>query len=372
MHRIALRTLLHHRARLVAAWAGVTFAAALMTIQIGVYEGLRQRASVLVRRVGGDVWIMAKGTKMVDDSEPLAPAAASMARGDACVKRVRPVIVAWLPYRTASGARHTLQLVGAERGEPLLPWSVADGFPGDLREPGTVAIDDGDVDRFELRAPLVGSRLEIAGQSLRVAVVTHGARNVSLIPMAFADIDTARALAGASEGATYWVVDLARTSCAPTLITSIGATRELEAMSARDFAAATEAHVVSESGAGGALAFVALLGLVVGVIIVGQTQFSLVREHVRELGMLRAVGASRREIGAFVAWQSAFVGILGGASGIGLALLAERELSARSVEVVCGAPAIAIGALAVLVMCGVASAISVASVLRIDVAKVLQ
>ena len=127
-----------------------------------------------------------------------------------------------------------------------------------------------------------------------------------------------------------------------------------------------------ESGAGAALAFVALLGLVVGVVIVGQTQFALVREHLRELGMLRAVGASRSELAAFVAWQAGFVAAVGGASGIGLAVLLRRTLAGRSVELVYGPATLATSAGAVVVMCGLASIFSLATVLRLDVAKVLQ
>lgn len=373
MHRIALRTLLHHRAKLAAALAGVAFATALMVIQTGLYDGLRGRASVLVERIGGDVWVMAAGTTMVDDSELLASGVGAVAAENPCVERTRPAIVAWLPYRSASGARHTLQLVGTERGEPLLPWSTAEGLPEDLRAPGRIAIDDSDLSRLELRPPLVGARVEIAGQATSVAAVTHGVRNVSLIPMVFADIETARRLAGASpDGATYWVLDLRDPVCAPAVARQIEQSPGLRAMPAGELARLTEAHVVTESGAGVALGFVALLGFVVGAVIVGQTQLSLVREHHRELGMLLASGASRRELAAFVAWQSAFVAVAGGAGGVALAYLVRGGLAGRSVELLYGAGAVLGGLGAVALMCTIAGAISLLGVLRLDVVKVLQ
>jgi putative ABC transport system permease protein len=373
VHRIALRTLLHHRAKVFAALAGVAFATALMVIQIGLYDGLRARASILVDRIGGDLWVMAAGTTMVDDSELLASGIDLRLRGNACVERVRPAIVAWVPYRTPSGARHTLQLVGTERGEPLVPWSMGEGLPGDLRGPDRIAIDDADLSRLGLRPPLVGSTLEVAERTVRVAAVTTGARNVSLIPIAFADITTARELAGAApSGATYWVVDLADPGCAPAIAREIERDPRLAALTASEFAHITQEHVVTESGAGVALAFVALLGFIVGAVIVGQTLFSLVREHHKELGMLRAVGATRGELAAFVAWQSAFVGIVGGSSGIGLALLVQSSLGGRSIELSYGPAALIGGVVAVLVMCGIAGGISLVSVLRLDVVKVLQ
>ena len=168
------------------------------------------------------------------------------------------------------------------------------------------------------------------------------------------------------------MVDLKHPSCAESVVRAVERDPQLQAMSTAELASVTEEHVVSESGAGGALAFVALLGLVVGAVIVGQTQFALVREHLRELGMLRAVGATRAELAAFVAWQAAFVALAGGASGIALALLLQKALAGRSVELVYGTGTLALGACAVVVMCGAASAFSLATVLRLDVAKVLQ
>jgi putative ABC transport system permease protein len=373
VHRIALRTLLHHPAKLFAALAGVAFATALMIIQFGLYDGLRGRSSMLVDHIGGDLWVMAAGTSMVDDSELLASGIDRRVRGNECVSRVRPVIVAWLPYRTPNGAAHTLQLVGAERGTPLVPWSMGEGLPHDLRGPDRIAIDDGDLSRLELQPPLVGSSIEIAGHMVRVGAVTTGVRNVSLIPIVFADITTARELAGASPtGATYWVLDLEDPGCAPSIARELERDSRLSARTRAEFAQITEQHVVTESGAGIALAFVALLGFIVGSVIVAQTLFSLVREHHKELGMLRAVGASRRELAAFVGWQSAFVAVAGGACGIALALLVQSGVNGRSVALAYGPEAIATGLVAVLVMCGIAGAISLASVLRLDVVKVLQ
>jgi putative ABC transport system permease protein len=381
MRRIALATLLHHRAKALAAIAGVAFATALMVIQAGLYEGLRLRSSMLVRHLGGDAWILARGTEMVDDSELLASGVEAHARAHPCVLRARPAIVAWVPYRTPAGARHTLQLVGAEprpadlpdRPGPMMPWSMGEALPDALLTPSRIAIDESDVRRLGLSPPYVGSRLAIADRWVEVAAVTAGLRNVSLIPMVFADLPTARALAGAApDGATYWILDLADPACAPSIEAELEARRpELDVMSADDLAAVTEQHVVTDSGAGVALAFVALLGFVVGAVIVGQTLFSLVREHRKELGMLRAVGASRGELAAFVLWQSAFVAAVGGATGIGLAFAVQSGLAGESVVLAYGPGAIAGGLASVLAMCGLASGASLYDVLRLEVVKVL-
>ena len=68
------------------------------------------------------------------------------------------------------------------------------------------------------------------------------------------------------------------------------------------------------SGAGAALAFSALFSLVIGIVIVGQTLYSITREHLKELATLKAMGASRGELVGFVSWQASFLALVGGAS----------------------------------------------------------
>ena len=46
MRRIAIQSLVHDRGKLVAALTGVAFAAALVLIQTGLYEGFRYNASI--------------------------------------------------------------------------------------------------------------------------------------------------------------------------------------------------------------------------------------------------------------------------------------------------------------------------------------
>ena len=87
--------------------------------------------------------------------------------------------------------------------------------------------------------------------------------------------------------------------------------------------------------------------------------------------MLRAVGASRGELAAFVLWQSAFVAVVGGALGIGLALAVQSGLAGQSVVITYGPGAILGGLGAVILMCGFAGGVSLYSVLRLDVVKVL-
>ena len=75
MRRIALKSLLHDRGKAAAALAGVAFATTLLLVQSGVYLGFLETSAGLISRVGGDVWVMARGTPALEFGDPLSPAA---------------------------------------------------------------------------------------------------------------------------------------------------------------------------------------------------------------------------------------------------------------------------------------------------------
>jgi hypothetical protein len=63
VRRIALKSLLHDRGKAGAALAGVAFATTLLLVQSGVYLGFLETSAGLISRVGGDVWVMARGAR---------------------------------------------------------------------------------------------------------------------------------------------------------------------------------------------------------------------------------------------------------------------------------------------------------------------
>jgi putative ABC transport system permease protein len=126
------------------------------------------------------------------------------------------------------------------------------------------------------------------------------------------------------------------------------------------------------SGAGGALAFSALFSLVIGVVIVGQTLYSITREHLKELATLKAMGASRHELVRFVAWQASFIGVIGGVLGLGMAFALEGVLSTEGIAIVLSPGVLYVSAIAVLAMCALASVPSTRKVLSLEATEVFR
>ena len=153
MIRIALQSLFFERGKLLAAVAGVAFAANLVLVQAGLFFGFQKSSTSVISRVGGELWVMARGTALVDFADPLSPGVGEIVRAQPCVERARPVIFSWASIRKPSGGIDNVQLIAAEpRPGRALPWSLAAGLPSDLRAPMRIAVDAADLSRLELPA----------------------------------------------------------------------------------------------------------------------------------------------------------------------------------------------------------------------------
>lgn len=374
MRRIALKSLAHDRGKLVASIAGVAFAATLLLGQIGIYAGFLSSASALITNVGGDVWVTARGVQVVDNGERLSAGSRTIAASHPCVARVRGVVFAFATLRKPDGSIDAVQVVGVEPdAKRAIPWSLSRGLPQDLHGPSRVAVDGLDLGKLDVRGEPIGAELGVGRHTVRIAAITEGIRAFTLAPYVFGEIDTARGvLEMGSDQATYWVLDLARPECAASVIGHVERHPDLAAHTTDEFRAMTEDYWVKGSGAGTALGFSALLALVVGVVIVGQTLYAVTKEHLRELATLKAIGAHPSEIVRFVAWQAAFLALVGGGLGVLMAMGIQRWTEGFGLVIVLSPAVMAVGVTAVLGMCAIASLGSVRAVLQLEAAQVFQ
>ena len=67
---LALKMLLDEKVRFAATVLGVGFAAALVLIQVGLFFGLLENASITIDRLDADLWVTARNTPNVDFGNP--------------------------------------------------------------------------------------------------------------------------------------------------------------------------------------------------------------------------------------------------------------------------------------------------------------
>jgi putative ABC transport system permease protein len=365
---LALRSLVHERGKFVAALCGVAFSATLVVCQMGLYEGFLEASSALVTRTGGDLWVMARGTQAVDSAMPLSDVTRALVAEHPAVASVRALAYAIVPVRKKREGEEAAFLVGFEpRAGRVMPWSLAAGLPQDLHAAMRVSVEESDLERLQITGSPLGQKLRLAGEMVEVAAMTSGIRSFTLAAFMFSEIHNVRRIAHMIPGqAQFWVVDLKDKRRAAEVREWVMRQRTLEVRTTDEFRALTEAYWVGGSGAGTALSFGALLGLLVGCVIVAQTLYAMTKDHQREFATLKAMGASRREILSVVALQAGLLALAGGAVAGLLSLVSSVLCERTGLHIVLSAQVLSSGALITLMMCALASIGSVRSVLRLD------
>ncbi|MBO6759068.1 MAG: ABC transporter permease [Roseibium sp.] len=368
MRRIALQSLLFDIGKLITSVLGVAIATTLLLAQIGIYEGMKVASSRVINNFGGDVWVMARGTNVIDNAEIISAGVRPLVLAHPCVVDARGLIHSMTFARRPDGSYEAVVLVGADprREASYFPWRLVAGLPSDLAQPVAVTVDRLDAHKLGLPKNPLGATFELYGQNAHVVGVTRGIRSIMVMPYLFTSLDNARSVLGLTEGqVSQWVLDLTHPSCAPDVIAWVERHSDIQALNSKGWAERTEQYWIKESGAGSMLGLTALLGLFVGIVIVGQTLYSLTQQHFKELAMLRVIGANAGELVSFVAWQVLVIGIAGAVLGTGLAYGVGWIMERSDIEVSLSNSVVSFGLVTIAAMCALAAGYSVRAVLRI-------
>jgi putative ABC transport system permease protein len=252
----------------------------------------------------------------------------------------------------------------------LQPWNLVEGGIDSLSTPNAVAVDRSYFDRLGISG--IGARAEIRQQAVRVAAVTSGIRSFTTTPYVFMDIDRARAHTGVpASKATYFLIRLSSNAdlehVRGQLLSNIS---DVEVRTPAEFRERSRSFWLFGTGAGAALFAGALLGVIVGTVIVAQTLYSSTKEHLNEFATLRAIGSSRSYIYKVIVCQALLSAVIGFsiAALIGTAIV---QLTAATALPVVITPGLIAGLFLLTVVMCVGSAIAaIVQVTRIDPAVV--
>jgi putative ABC transport system permease protein len=369
--RLASRNLFHDRLRFIATIVGIVFSIVLVTVQMGLYVGFGRMVTTMIDHSPADLWIMPICTKCFEDPSLLDDRQRFRALAVNGVVAAAPVIIGYAQWRLPSGTTTPVFIVGSElRGLGLPPWDLVAGRIDDLSIPGAVAVDQSYFERLGITG--TGATAEIRDQRVQVMAVTRGIRAFTTTPYVFTGLDRARAYTGISpDKASYLLVRVAPGSDLDGVRRQLRANLPgVEVLTASEFGNRSRSFWLFGTGAGAALFGGALLGIIVGTVIVAQTLYSSTKDHLDEFATLRAIGSSGTYIYTVIIWQALLSAVIGfaGAAGIGAIVVAMTAESALPVIVT---PALSVALFVLTVIMCVASAIAaIMQVMRIDPALV--
>lgn len=368
---LASRNLIHDRLRFIATLVGIVFSVVLVMIQMGLFLGFGHMVSTMIDHASTDIWVVPKGAKCFEDPSLLDLKLRDRIAATNGVAAVIPLVIGFSDWRLPGGEMTPIFVVGTDlRDDGLQPWNLVEGNVQVLAERGAVAVDRSYFER--LGASGIGSTAEIRGRHVRIAAVTDGIRSFTTTPYVFVDLKNARTYTGTPiDRASNLLVRLKDGVDREKVIEDVRAqVSEAEVLTTGEFRSRSRSFWLFGTGAGAALFAGALLGVIVGTVIVAQTLYSSTKDHLKEFATLRAMGSSNRYIYNVIIYQALLSAVIGFciAAGIGAIVV---QMTAKSALPIVITPWLIV-ALSVLtiVMCVASGIGAIVRVLRTDPATV--
>lgn len=373
MVTIAWKNLIHDKARLAVTLVGIVFALVLILVQFGLFLGFLETSSNIVAESNVDLWITAPAIPHVNGGNPLTEANRYKALSVPGIERVEKYTLFFVVWKLPTGAQESIQVVGFPLNAGMGgPWNVTQGRIEDLQAEDTVMVDEHYKAKLGVRA--AGDSVEIMGRRARVVGFTKGIRSFTTSPYVFTSFKNSQNYAQLGENQTiYFIARLAPGADPQTVKRALSARLpSLDVYTNEEMRKKTMNYWVFSTGAGVTTLLGAVLGLIVGIVVVAQTIYSATVDHIREFGTLKAMGASNRNIYTVILTQAALSAALGYLVAVGISLLVSHGSQSGDALILLP-PQVAGGAfLLALGMCAGASILSIHKATRIDPAMVFR
>lgn len=368
---LAARNLFHDLLRFVATMVGIVFSVVLVMVQMGLFLGFGHMVTTMVDHASIDLWIVPKGAKCFEDPSLLDLKLRNKVATLDGVAAVVPLVIGFSDWRLDSGEVTPVFIVGADlRDRALEPWNVTDGDVQALSQGYSVAVDRSYFERLGVTG--IGSTAEIRGRKVRVVALTEGIRSFTTTPYVFVDSKNARTLTGTpGDRANDLLVRLNpnadRNKVTQAIRAQIG---DAEMLTTAEFRSRSRSFWLFGTGAGAALFAGALLGVIVGTVIVAQTLYSSTKDHLNEFATLRAMGSSNRYIYNVIIYQALINAVIGFTVASGIGALVVQMTAKSALPIVITSWLVAALAVLTIVMCVISALGAIFRIVRIDPAKV--
>lgn len=302
--------------RTAADVLGVGLALMLMVLLAGLWTGVQERVTTFDDHLGADLVVVPSGTTSLFAEPGLLPATAVAAVGGIeDVDRVAALRTTYLILELPLGKAAVAAVGSDPAGGMGGPWAFAQGRAPAARD--EVAIDSLFARRHGLA---LGDELPMAGHPMRVVGLTRDT-DLFMTPLVFTTIDAMdQMLAGrGSTGAV--LVGTHQPQAVTQRLRSAGyAVRTPGELRRASLQQATRIY-------GSPVRLMLAVAFAAGVLIVTLVSSSRLVEQQRDLGVLRAMGATAGRVGWIALGMTVTLTCLGAVAAGGLVLLAAQLLA---------------------------------------------
>lgn len=374
----------HRPLRLLVAVAGIAFAVLLIMMQLGFRSALFESAVRFHERFNYDIALFSPDSVFIVRPQGFSIRRLYQARGDAAVVDVSPVYIFPAVFKNPwNNERRSINALGFQPGDALLDTPgfdelrprltrqdvmILDGESRPEFAPPGLTLDDAFADGAPVRTEVNDREVDIVGlfrMGTSFGIDGTVAMSVDNWLRLFPDRNRDEIQLGLLRLAPGADPDTVRDRLRERL------PDDVLVMTKADFVARERAYWNSATPIGYVFAFGAIMGLVVGAIIVYQILFADVTEHLPEYATLRAMGYANRFVSGIVLQQAVILAVLGYLPGLlAAAWLYSTAAAATNLPLyVTTERALLVFGLT-LGMCAISALLAVRKVRRLDPAEV--
>jgi putative ABC transport system permease protein len=363
---IALKNLLHDRLRFAVTLLGVTISVVMMFAQVGIYLGFMQNASIIIDNTPADIWITSKNSSNFDFPLPFTEGKLSKVKEVPGIAWAEHLVLGWANMKLANGGSENVELIGFNPNTGIGgPWRLREGSVEALKAGSAVIIDESAFPK--LGRLKLGDYVEIHENRVKVVGISEGVRGFTTAPYVFTNYRGAQDIVPwLRERTVFIVAGVQPQADTAAVVRELKRIPNIDVYTRDEYSLKTRLYWTWETGLGVGFALTAVMALIVGMVIVGQTIYTATIEHLREFGTLKAIGATNREVYGIIVKQALVNAVLGYAVALIVWVAGLHLVSAAGLAVVLPASLMGIVFVVTLMMCLSSSYLSVRKALQVD------
>ena len=354
MYWLAIKTLFYEKGRLIITLIGIVFSTVLSLTQVSMYLGLIGNATAIIRHVDADIWIVSKNAQNFDFANPFPEERINRVKALSNVIRADKMILTWGFLKLANGGQEQVQIIGFNPDTGTgAPWNMISGSAADVKGGRYMIIDRTSEQRLgDLR---VNTIWELNGRRFKLVGISQGIKSFTTSPIIFMSYLKAQQFFRETSSQKLASYIVAKVKDEGGIVETVeylkAAMRDNDVFTRDDFVYKTVMYWTVQTGMGMGFFLTAVLGLIVGGAIVGQTVYANTMEHLREFGTLKALGARNSDIYKVIFAQTGISAVAGYTIGSVLILLAKDGIEKAGVSLYLSAGLFLILFFVILITC---------------------
>ena len=333
MFIVALKMLTGDRAKYISLILGVAFSSLLIVQQASIFASVIRLSSYLVQsNPEVDIWVMRPGVEGATFIDQLPEIRLSQVRGVAGVQWAAPFYQSATTVRTVDEKHSTytqLEVRGIDDSSLIgRPREMLLGTVENLRQNNAVILDIAAFKKlFPSLEPQTGVEIEIGHKRVIVVGICRAPRTITGGDILYARRSVALQLTQeVNNTISFILVHINPGEDKNVIADRISNQTKLYAQTDASFTRSIAKWVLDNTGVAEVLGAVIVLGVVVGILVVGQTFYMFANDNRLHFAALKAMGAGNFMIYKMLAVQGVLVSFVGFGMGLGVATFILRSM----------------------------------------------